>query len=685
LWIPGGDEPSKEQERLERFAKLAMRDAAKGPLDSSEDMKAMRQSRRSSAFTKQAYGGFSGDVSLSMSRPNDPLWYWRQNNLPFDYTKDEDSTRIREWCRLIYVTHPVIGSCIDIFSSWPMTGMHLEARNDDQKSFYEDHFFNDLEVEEYYQEVLKEYFLIGEAFPLGQFNETLGVWDDDELINPNDIKVIKTPFSKTPRYEMKIPETIRHILQDNNEETEWEARKLRQSYPELVRYAQTDKHMPVSNVLLKQLANKADTFHDRGLSILMRAFRSIHQEEMLNSAVDSIASRLYTPLILVKLGASASDLGTDAPFIPTEEDLLEFEGKLDAALAADFRVLTSHFATQIESVFGREIMSDFSGDFDRVTARQLQAFGLSETMLTGSSQGETYAADALNRDIVSVKLLKAQKLIKRLYEDRAYIVAEAQGHYDYDERGGKRYVKMEEVLEVDEETGERKIVEQPKLLIPEMKFDVLNLQDQDQERQFVEALRASGVPISNQTRLTNVAIDLDEEYEKVKNEAIRLAVETQETRKELFLELRRKNLPIAQDLMDDFQPKVLNADDIQEQEAADEGMPLENMVMDPPGDSAAMVPTQEDEAMGEDSENAPPGTPAQADPAAGQSAMVIPFPSRPPESSEQMDTMPKASKLYKLAKVEIVEPEKHEPMISGPKLRKRANLDPDIPMNEQGF
>ena len=124
--------------------------------------------------------------------------------------------------------------------------------------------------------------------------------------------------------------------------------------------------MPVSNILLKQLKFKGDSFHPRGIPILMRGFRALIQEEMLNAAQDAIAERLYTPMIVARLGASATDLGTSVPWVPTEDDLMAFEYALDAALAGDFRVLITHFATQIEPVFGKEILPDFGEDFDRL-------------------------------------------------------------------------------------------------------------------------------------------------------------------------------------------------------------------------------------------------------------------------------------------------------------------------------
>jgi hypothetical protein len=593
-----------------------------------------------------ATGTQTANVSFATGRPRDPMFYWRQNNLPFDVTKEDELRKIRQFCRLLYLTHPIVAACIDIFTKFPLQGLEIECKDDQIKSFYEDLFFDQLDYKNFLVDIGREYWITGEAWPLGSFNEALGVWDDDELLNPDDVQVEKSPFLKEPRFLIRLPETLRKVLQDRS--PVWEYNALVQNYPELTAYAGEDSLMPVSNMLLKQIKFKGDTFHKRGLPILMRGFRAILQEEMLNAALDAIADRLYTPLILVKLGASASDLGTESPWIPTQDDLLDFEESMDAALAGDFRVLTSHFATDMAPVFGRENMPDLTSDFERIEDRILQVFGLSRTILQGADRGETYAADALNRDIVTQLLTHYQRQQQELFQDRASIVAEAQEHWDYDIRGGKRYVKMEEVLEVDEESGEQRIVEQPKLLVPELKFATMNLSDEQMERQFLEGLNQTGVPVPYRNRLEGTGINFEEMLEQRQSEQVALAVAEQETRRETYLALRDQNLPIPDDLKQDFQPRAMKPQN-EEMAGQDAAVPTLGAT---PMDLPALDPTVEDQAeLDDDTEG---GTPT--DQATGQGNVII-MPqqgqqegdSRPEESDEQRDRMPKPAALKKEA------------------------------------
>jgi hypothetical protein len=612
----------------------------------------MRRNRRVMQ-QKTGSAGAGADIGFATGRPRDPLFYWKQNNLPYDFSDNQELRKVRAFCRLLYQTDSIIGSAVDIYSKWPLIGMELACKDSKLTDFYtnlfgfgEDADDNSLNYEAFLPRIGREYWTVGEAWPFATFNDMLGVWEEEELLQPDDVEVQRSPFLKDPRFFIKLPDPIRRLMQTR--QPAWEYNKLISAYPELINYTHENQLMPVSNVLLKQMKFEGDTFNPRGVPLLTRAMRPVMQQEMLNAAMDAIADRMYTPLILVKLGATASDLGTDAPWVPTDDDLADFEEALDAALAADFRALVYNFAIEIESVFGREQMPDLTPDFERLEDRILQTFGLSRTLLTGASAGETYAADALNRDLITQLLTHYQKLVKAHYRQRALVVAEAQEHFDYDVRNGKRYVKMEEILEVDEESGEERIVEQPKLLIPDLHMKTMNLRDEESERQFMEALRQGGVPISMKTRIRNLPIDLDEEIERSQEEAVNLAVKEQETRRKIYQNLRDNGLPIADDLKENFEALAVQAQET--------GPAAQPQVVPQLGQNPQEVATPNLAATPED---------FQADPQDQSSVMapVIPMmpgampgqqpggeeSQRPEESDEQREGMPTSAALYRQA------------------------------------
>lgn len=603
----------------------------------------MRHNRRVNAQRKTGTGG--ANMSFATGRPIDPMFYWKQNNLPYALDKPEELKKVREYCSILYLTHPVVGSAIDVYAKYPLTGMEMAGKDEELNEFYSSLFFDQLNYEEFLVDAGKQYWIQGEAWPLGTWNDMLGIWEDDELLKPDDVEVIRSPFLKEPRFQIKLPEVIRKII--NDRAPQWEFEQLIQAYPEFKNFVGDQARMPVSNILLKQIAYKPDTFHNRGLPIMLRGLRAVMQEEMLNAAQDAVASRLYTPLILAKLGASATDLGTQSPWVPTDDDIASFEESLDAALAADFRVLTTHFATNMSTVFGRETMPNFDADFDRLTDRLLQVFGLSRSMLSGAEAGTTYASDSINRDLVSQLLIGYQRKIQRFFRQRALVVAEAQQHYDYEVRGGRRYPIMEEVLEVDE-GGNKHIVEKPKLLVPELRLKAMTLKDETDQRQFFEALRASGVPISMKSRLINVPLNLDEEIDLVRDEQVRLAVEAQETRKAVYQALRDKGLPIPEDLLKDFQGTVLQPP----QAATPDGQQVLPNIGTQIVPDTALVPTPQEQALVVSQDQDAMGMPADGAVSGDTTpSNVVRLPrskapsSRPPESDEERATMPKPASL----------------------------------------
>lgn len=688
LWTPSTF--SKDSETLNKLsAKALARGKSFGQEDNSELIAEMRKNRRVNAvknkdFTKTAdlVGGYSGGggMSFATGRPQDPMFYWKQSNLPYDIWKEEELVIIRHYARLLYLTHPLIASAIDIFAKYPLQGLSIKCKDGELEDFYGTLFIDDLNYNDYLADILHEYWLAGEAWPLGQWNASLGIWEDDELMNPDDVDVIKTPFQKQPRFEMRLPEALRKILRER--EPKWEYDQLIKNYPELTHFMSDESRMPISDVILKQIAFKADTFHPRGIPILMRGFRAIFQEEMLNAAQDAVASRLYTPLILAKLGASATDLGTNVPWIPDAQDLAVFEEALDEALSGDFRILTHHFALDMESVFGREVMPDLGPDFDRLASRQLQVFGMSPTILNGAGEGETYAADALNLDVMSQLLERAQKLIKRFFYSRAKVVAEANEHFDYREENGQKYLIQEEVLKVNPETGEKTIIQQPKLLVPDLVIKSMDMKDEEQRQQIFDMARENGIAISARTRFSNIDIDLKSEMQMTKEEQVEMAVISEETRKETYIALSTRGLPIAQDLEQDFRPMA--ADSIDPRDAAEQ-MPLPNMVMMPP-ETMALTPTPEDymETDDEDEEGDGMDGDNSAMPEPQVQGIVTPQSGQLPQRTEQSDQekgdMPKGQKASMKKNAVLVKDAK-----SRIKRTAKVNVNPSAPDVKEGI
>jgi hypothetical protein len=271
----------------------------------------------------------------------------------------------------------------------------------------------------------------------------------------------------------------------------------------------------------------------------------MHEEKLLASQ-DAIAERLYSPMILVKLGIQ--DMGQGRPpFIPGRAETMAVRDEFDVALASDFRLMVHHFGIEVNNVFGREQMPRLDQDFDRIERRIMQTFGVNPSLLSGGAATQPYASSALQAEFLSQILRTYQNYLKRHYESRAAIVAEAQGHYDYEKRGDQRIEIEEEVLEYDDE-GNEVIVKKKKLLFPDLRMKVLDLRDEATQRQFLQSLKQQGVPISDQDIAMGMHYDFNEQLEKSEEEMIQKTVAQQEAKVKTYDILTAKGLPVPPDL-----------------------------------------------------------------------------------------------------------------------------------------
>lgn len=501
---------------------------------------AMGNSRRVSSMRRTAAGN---DIAVAIPRFYDPLEYWDLSGLPWNMADEGHRHKLHKWLRLYYATHRLVPTLIDIFTRFPLQGLEFSSPDRKVTEFYEELFLNDLDYENFLVSLGREHFTVGEAFALGSFNEALGVWDREELLNPEDIVVENMPLLGTKQLKVVPPEYLRRLASTKSPPDQFKL--LSDNYPELLPYLRRGEPFPVSEVLLKQVAFKITDWDDHGTPILLRGLRTLLHEEKLLASQDAIAERLYSPLILAKLGVN--NVGdNEGPWIPTPDQLESFRDDMDVALSSDFRLMVYHYALEVENVFGREQVPNLGDDFDRIDRWLMQIFGLQNVLGSGSNSSP-YATSALNAEFLNQMLSTYQWTLKKHIQDRMAVVAEAQGHYDYEKRGQTRVPIMEEVVEYDDE-GNPYIVEKNKLMIPDVNFATLDMRDEATERQFLQTLRDMAVPISDQRLMVGVSFDFKDSLDEMQEEMVQKTVAKQMAKLQTYKILRARGLSIPPDL-----------------------------------------------------------------------------------------------------------------------------------------
>ena len=530
----------------------------------------MNRSRMASYRGRQVIGMQGSNMQIALPKVRQPLGTMADKGIPFNVEDDEELKSIRRWSRLFYATHDLVPLLIDIYSKFPVVGLEFDSKDPLIKKFYEEMFLGELNYLEFLPDQLgREYFTVGEVTSLAHFNESLGVWSSEEILNPDMLKVSRSMFVQRDRVQLLVKELVENLRQgpengsamSDTGETPSERLQRNKEYQDLVRYypeiiqaASQNDGLDISDALVSRIVNRSTPWAKRGTPHLLRSFRTLMTEESLNAAQDAVADRLYSPLVLATLGIP--DMGDGEPWIPDQSELDDTRDDLQAALAADFRLMVHNFGLKVENVFGRESVPNLDADFERVQTKLLQAWGIGEALISGGTGG-AYASSALNREFVTQIMTGFQNSLKRHIIKRAEVIAEAQGHYDYDLKGGVRVPIYREIVEYDEDTGEEYIRKVPKLLIPDVKFSTLNLRDEAQERAFISQLKAMGVPVSDKTLAVNIDMEFDQELERQAEESVAKLMATAQAMKKVQDLCDQQNLPyppeLAQHLMSTLQ------------------------------------------------------------------------------------------------------------------------------------
>lgn len=485
-----------------------------------------------------------GDVYNAIPRFYDPLEYWDISGLPWNVADEGHRHKLHKWLRLYYATHYLVPILVDIFTRFPLVGMHLESSDPALTAIYEDLFLDQLKYEDFLVSLGREFWLVGEAFPLGSFDEDLGVWEHEELINPEDVVIDNFPLLDSQQLKIVPPDYLRRIAQTKSPAREWYM--LQQNYEDLIPYLLKGEHIPISPVMLTQVANKLNDWDDHGTPILLRGLRTLLHEEKLLASQDAIAERLYSPFLLAKLGIM--DMGDGLPpWIPTPDELNAVRDDIDIAMASDFRVMVHHFGLEMTSVFGREQMPRLGDDFDRIERRLMEVFGINPSLLSAGSNSQPYASSALQAEFMNQMLRTFQKVLKDHFKFRASVVAEAQGHYAFERKGNSRIPIFENVVSYDED-GNKVITKEHKLLVPELNMETFDLRDEATERQFLMGLRAAGLPIPDDKLMIGVSWKDDDYIDQYNRDIMRKTIAQQRAKMDTYIALVIQGLPVPMDL-----------------------------------------------------------------------------------------------------------------------------------------
>lgn len=281
----------------------------------------------------------------------------------------------RYW-RLFFKLDPVIGNCLDMYSTMPWSDFQLsgEGVTGEIKEAFET-MCRETQVLRILEYMVKEFMVIGECVPHCFFDDVKGIWTYIALHNPDQLEVIDAPFIKMePIVEFIPDDRLRAVLTSSNHLL----RQVREQMPpELISRLIARQNIPLSPINMTFIPRRMHPYDTRGTSIISRMWRILMYEDGIYNASIATARRHAGPLKVAKLG------NPQTGWIPSQEH----EKRLLQLLAqAELDVnawLVYHYGIQFEMVGTTDRIMNISQHHEVIERIKLIAMGISKSFLHG--------------------------------------------------------------------------------------------------------------------------------------------------------------------------------------------------------------------------------------------------------------------------------------------------------------
>ena len=247
------------------------------------------------ASLRQAQGS-TIDVSRTAPTFNDPRYTSSTLAIP------TDERTLHGLYRFFAETDPIVGAALKIHGELPLADLSLDTCEDSGvQRHFEEMWEDRIGGVKMLNDVVGEYFEIGNVFPFGAFNESDYMWDQFAILNPDYVKVEGTWINQKPLIKLLPDEALKRVVQTQSPRYIYD-----QLPPEIVRYVLFNQEIPLDPNNVFMLANLKRPYENKGRSVIKRILKTLMLEDRFNQANFALATRHSVPLTVVKVGDPTS-------------------------------------------------------------------------------------------------------------------------------------------------------------------------------------------------------------------------------------------------------------------------------------------------------------------------------------------------------------------------------------------
>lgn len=359
-----------------------------------------------------------GMPNLTQGAPDirDPLWNPESMYLP------KSMGMYNIWLRHYDQFHPILGSAIDLHSTFPMSDWDIQGVDDPGiKQFYE--YMKEDRLHAYKWQLManREYQLIGEEYSYFPWNTTDGLFDSPVILNPDLLDITPFDWNGERKYiiDMAIAPQFRQLYQKSMQGDPRYMALWNSLDPIIKSCVESGKKIPLSPNNIQGMQRLAAAYHDRGTSQCIRLIKDLGYEDKLREAQMAVADGHICPVHLWKIGAP------DGSYIPSPDELQQWATYIAQGEHQNYYRFVSHQYVNFESKAPTEGLLNITPEIDLIQKRLMLGLFVDESMMNG--QGPTYAGSVVAYKILEKRYVNVRIRFEQQYQDLYRRVAKAHG------------------------------------------------------------------------------------------------------------------------------------------------------------------------------------------------------------------------------------------------------------------
>lgn len=193
----------------------------------------------------------------------------------------KDRATINSWCRNFVTTNPIVSTTVNFYSEIPLKYLTIDtSKLPKNVSSIFDAQIENLQIKNFSEQILKEYWTLGEAVAYHQLNETSGFWDKLIIQNPDYI-IIKAPIAGEREYFLRPDENLRRLVL-SNDKTDKDIQCLENISDKVIEHIKNGENIKLNNFYISYFARFLNPYDIRGASFMVSSFTTLMRYDKVN-------------------------------------------------------------------------------------------------------------------------------------------------------------------------------------------------------------------------------------------------------------------------------------------------------------------------------------------------------------------------------------------------------------------